>query len=97
MSAPVAGASPPGTHAKRIECGADSLILVQTPAGTFCYTNRCPHRGTELDWLPGRFVDPESGLLRCATHGALFLPETGECIAGPCLGECLQPAPAPGR
>jgi nitrite reductase/ring-hydroxylating ferredoxin subunit len=57
------------------------------------YVNVCPHRGTSLDWQPGEVFD-ESGLyLICATHGALFEPDTGLCIAGPCQGACLQKIP----
>jgi nitrite reductase/ring-hydroxylating ferredoxin subunit len=53
------------------------------------YVNRCPHMGTELDWQPGDFFE-ESGLyLVCATHGALFEPATGYCVAGPCRGATL--------
>jgi nitrite reductase/ring-hydroxylating ferredoxin subunit len=53
------------------------------------YVNRCPHMGTELDWQPGDFFE-ESGLyLVCATHGALFEPATGFCVAGPCRGATL--------
>lgn len=55
------------------------------------YVNRCPHRGTELDWQPGEFFE-ESGLyLVCSTHGALFEPGTGYCVAGPCRGASLEP------
>jgi len=54
------------------------------------YVNRCPHMGTELDWQPGEFFE-ESGLyLVCATHGALFEPATGLCVAGPCRGATLE-------
>jgi len=57
------------------------------------YVNHCPHRGTELDWNPGE-VFGESGLyLTCATHGAMFNPETGLCLAGPCVGQRLQALP----
>jgi len=57
------------------------------------YVNICPHRGTPLDWQPGEVFD-ESGLyLICATHGALFEPESGRCIAGPCQGAHLQKIP----
>ena len=60
--------------------------------GTVCaYVNRCPHMGTELDWQPGEFLE-ESGLyLVCSTHGALFDPLTGTCVAGPCRGASLEP------
>ena len=55
------------------------------------YVNRCPHAGTELDWNPGEFFD-ESGLyLICSTHGALFEPGNGRCVAGPCRGASLEP------
>jgi nitrite reductase/ring-hydroxylating ferredoxin subunit len=57
------------------------------------YVNVCPHRGTSLDWQPGKVFD-ESGLyLICATHGALFEPASGLCIAGPCQGANLQKIP----
>ena len=59
--------------------------------GAVCaFVNRCPHMGTELDWQPGEVFD-ESGLyLVCATHGAIFEPQSGRCIAGPCRGASLQ-------
>jgi nitrite reductase/ring-hydroxylating ferredoxin subunit len=54
------------------------------------FVNRCPHAWTELDWQPGEFFE-ESGLyLVCATHGALFDPATGLCVAGPCRGASLE-------
>lgn len=54
------------------------------------YLNRCPHMGTELDWEPGEFRDVAGLYLVCATHGALFRPATGSCVAGPCRGASLQ-------
>lgn len=53
------------------------------------YLNRCPHLGIELNWMPGRFMDPDNLFLQCSTHGALFKPSNGECIAGPCQGDAL--------
>lgn len=55
------------------------------------YVNRCPHLGIELNWMPGRFMDTDNCFIQCATHGALFLPDNGECISGPCQGEALAP------
>ncbi|MEQ9545850.1 MAG: Rieske 2Fe-2S domain-containing protein [Marinobacter sp.] len=53
------------------------------------YLNRCPHLGIELNWMPGRFMDSDNCFIQCSTHSALFLPDSGECIAGPCQGEAL--------
>jgi nitrite reductase/ring-hydroxylating ferredoxin subunit len=60
--------------------------------GAVCaFVNRCPHLGTELDWQPGEFFE-ESGLyLVCSTHGAIFEPDSGFCVAGPCHGASLEP------
>jgi nitrite reductase/ring-hydroxylating ferredoxin subunit len=54
------------------------------------YVNRCAHRGVELDWTPGRFFDNERSYLICATHGALYHPESGACAGGPCGGGLVK-------
>ena len=54
------------------------------------YVNSCPHRGTELDWQPGEVFEETGLYLICATHGALFEPDSGLCVAGPCHGARLQ-------
>jgi nitrite reductase/ring-hydroxylating ferredoxin subunit len=43
--------------------------------------------------MPDRFLDSEGELIQCATHGALFRIESGECLRGPCLGAFLEPLP----
>ncbi len=35
------------------------------------------------------FLADEGRLVRCASHGALFVAETGVCVAGPCVGRDL--------
>lgn len=47
------------------------------------FLNRCPHVDAELDWMPGKFFDSEGCWLVCASHGALFDPASGDCVAGP--------------
>jgi nitrite reductase/ring-hydroxylating ferredoxin subunit len=54
------------------------------------YRNECPHTGGELDWIEGDFLDADGRLIVCATHGALFEPATGRCVAGPCRGAALR-------
>jgi naringenin degradation protein FdeD len=50
------------------------------------YVNACPHNGLTLDLVPGRFLNRERSHILCATHGALFRIEDGNCVAGPCRG-----------
>ncbi len=57
------------------------------------YLNRCPHNGTPLDWVAGDFFDETGRYLVCATHGALFDPQTGKCLKGPCMNKALTPLP----
>jgi nitrite reductase/ring-hydroxylating ferredoxin subunit len=73
--------------------GKTPAFVVAFGNAVHAYENRCPHRGTELDWQPGQVFD-ESGLyLVCATHGALFEAASGLCIDGPCHGTSLTKVP----
>jgi len=54
------------------------------------YDNACPHQGTPLNFMPDRFLDLEGEHFVCTTHGALFRPETGFCLMGPCQGKSLK-------
>lgn len=65
------------------------LLGVRRDGVAYFYINRCPHRGIPLEWQPDQFLDSSASLIQCATHGALFLIESGECIAGPCAGQSL--------
>ncbi|EXF43532.1 Rieske family iron-sulfur cluster-binding protein [Pseudomonas sp. BAY1663] len=69
------------------------LIAVRREGRVYLYRNRCPHRGVPLEWQADRFLDESGSMLQCATHGALFLIESGECVVGPCAGQFLQPLP----
>ena len=57
----------------------------------FAYVNHCVHAGTPLDWWPNEFFTEDGRLLICATHGALYEPDTGACAGGPCGGTRLYP------
>ena len=54
------------------------------------YLNRCSHVWTEMDYQPNRFFDITGTRLICATHGALYQPETGACRGGPCRGGLVK-------
>jgi len=61
------------------------------------FVNRCPHLGVELDWEPGQFFDDAKLYLICSTHGAVFEPDSGLCVGGPCRGASLEPIAAEER
>lgn len=75
------------------EVEGQKLLAVRRDGQVYLYLNRCPHRGIPLEWQPDRFLDDSASLIQCATHGALFLIENGECIAGPCAGQSLTALP----
>lgn len=63
-----------------------AAFVVRHRGRVFGYLNRCTHVAMELDWMPGRFFDPEAEVLLCATHGAAYEPASGRCVGGPCAG-----------
>lgn len=67
------------------------LLAVRQGGRVHVYRNACPHIGTPLDWTPDRFLSVDRRHLICATHGAKFTIDTGECVSGPCRGDRLQP------
>lgn len=48
------------------------------------YLNRCNHVPMEMDYVEGQFFDASGHWLMCATHGAMYAPQSGECKSGPC-------------
>jgi nitrite reductase/ring-hydroxylating ferredoxin subunit len=68
-------------------------FLVNHRGAHVAYVNRCPHAGTPLDAWPNEFFTEDGGYLICATHGAVFAPDTGVCVEGPCPGARLEPLP----
>ncbi len=54
------------------------------------YLNRCSHVAMELDLQPGRVFDDSGQWLMCATHGAVYSPDTGACAGGPCRGGLVK-------
>ena len=54
------------------------------------YLNRCSHVAMEMDFRPNRFFDVTGQWLVCATHGAMYRPDTGTCAGGPCNGGLIR-------
>lgn len=57
------------------------------------FVDSCPHTGQPLSLFGDRYFTREGDRLLCSGHGALFRPEDGECVAGPCEGRGLTPWP----
>ena len=71
--------------------GFTGLFAVRRGDTVYVYVNSCPHIGTPLDWVPGRFLSADGSRIVCATHGAEFSITDGECLRGPCIGDRLEP------
>jgi nitrite reductase/ring-hydroxylating ferredoxin subunit len=39
------------------------------------------------------YLTQDARLIECSWHGALFRPEDGLCVGGPCQGQRLRPWP----
>ncbi len=71
--------------------GDDAFGFVVRYGGQiYGYLNRCAHVPVELDWFEGEFFESSGLYLMCATHGAVYAPDTGKCEGGPCTGAHLR-------
>jgi nitrite reductase/ring-hydroxylating ferredoxin subunit len=70
--------------------GFTGLVAIRQRDAVFVYVNSCPHLGTPLEWMPDRFLSVDGSCIVCATHGAEFRIDDGECLRGPCVGERLE-------
>ena len=69
------------------------LFVVRRGTQAYCYVNDCPHLHITLDFLPGRFMNKDAGLIQCSNHGARFEIENGKCVWGPYRGDALTSLP----
>lgn len=65
-------------------------FVVRYNGHAVAYLNQCAHVPVELDFNAGDFFDDSGLYFVCATHGAMYAPESGLCIAGPCVGRRLH-------
>jgi nitrite reductase/ring-hydroxylating ferredoxin subunit len=73
--------------------GRDSVFALRHDHQVRVYRNRCPHLDVRLEYRKDRFLSADGQLIVCYAHGAQFLPATGECIYGPCMGQRLEALP----
>ena len=66
-------------------------FVVRYNGVVYGYLNQCAHVPIELDWAKGEFFDSSGLYLMCSTHGAIYAPESGRCMGGPCRGGRLRP------
>ncbi len=57
------------------------------------HVDSCPHTGAALPAEPDRYLDRTGAWILCWTHGAMFRPQDGLCVAGPCVNRSLRPWP----
>lgn len=79
--------------AREFQVDDQSVVVVKFDGQFHAYLNWCPHLGIELNFMPDQFMDDEGRFLVCANHGALFEPENGQCLSGPCSGDSLTAVP----
>jgi len=68
-----------------------SAFAIRYCGRVYAYLNECGHLPAELDWQPGEFFDYSKLYLICSVHGALYAPESGQCLGGRCQGKGLRP------
>jgi nitrite reductase/ring-hydroxylating ferredoxin subunit len=65
----------------------EECFVINFRGGFYAYVNRCRHIPIAMDWVDNQFFEEHGRYLMCQTHGALYDPGTGECLAGP-AGAC---------
>ncbi len=90
------GEIPPGCTKKFIRTvnGRDTECFIVNYGGElFAYVNSCRHVPMTMDWVDNQFLNEDGRYILCATHGAAYEPDTGECIFGPPCGQFLAKVP----
>lgn len=78
----------------RDAAGMNSEGLVVRYGGKLhAFRNLCRHQPLTLDYGDGDFMTDDGNYLLCRNHGALFEPDTGFCVSGPCSGASLTQYP----
>ncbi len=86
------GEIPPGQSKKfLLDCAGREFecFLINYGGELHAYVNQCRHIPMGLDWVENQFFTDDGRFVQCATHGAYYVPETGECVAGPPCGKSL--------
>jgi nitrite reductase/ring-hydroxylating ferredoxin subunit len=78
-----------------LQCGGRELecFVVNYRGQLRAFVNQCRHIAMTLDWVENQFFDESGDYLLCPTHGALYAPDSGECVIGPPCGKTLFAVP----
>ncbi|WPP02055.1 Rieske 2Fe-2S domain-containing protein [Pseudomonas sp. HR96] len=70
--------------------GRDTVLVARWQGRLHAWLNRCPHLDVAMQYRKDRFMSGDGQHIVCFAHGALFRPDSGLCVLGPCLGQSLQ-------
>jgi nitrite reductase/ring-hydroxylating ferredoxin subunit len=70
--------------------GRDTLLVVCWRGVLTAWRNKCPHLNVAMQYRKDRFMSGDGQHIVCFAHGALFRPDTGLCVLGPCLSQSLH-------
>ena len=65
-------------------------FVVRQGDALYAYQNFCAHAGHPLNWQKDQFLTSDGKQIICASHGAIYEIDSGECVAGPCPGKKLR-------
>lgn len=71
------------------------VIVLRHGGRLIGWLDSCPHYpgGTPMAWRTDAYLNKDRTKIVCASHGATFDKETGECELGPCIGKSLTHVP----
>jgi nitrite reductase/ring-hydroxylating ferredoxin subunit len=73
--------------------GDEAIFVVRVGGRLSAWRNACPHiDGAPLALRKDAYLNAAGDRIVCFGHGAEFLPDSGLCVLGPCLGAKLTPA-----
>jgi nitrite reductase/ring-hydroxylating ferredoxin subunit len=83
----------PGARGFRFRDGEKMFagFVVRHAGAVRGYVDSCPHAGWALAAFDDRYFTRDGAHLLCTGHAALFRPDDGVCVAGPCAGDRLTP------
>jgi nitrite reductase/ring-hydroxylating ferredoxin subunit len=68
-------------------------LVIRYEGRLHAFRNLCRHQPLSLDYGDGDFLTEDGKYLLCRNHGALFQPDSGFCVSGPCSGASLTSYP----